>query len=214
LEDAIALARAFVKHARPEAALAEFELERQPVVERLQEASRVSCDYFQSLRRYFTFEPLQFAYQLMTRTPRVTHTGLTLRDADFVRRVEARFMERCTGRPAFAAPPPAFAPLQVRSVTLPNRLVLMGGPPVEAAALAAAELGHRLLLLDCARGGLLASFVSPLSNRREDEHGGTLENRMRFPVEVVAAVREAWPQELPLAVAYSAADHLRGGLTP
>jgi anthraniloyl-CoA monooxygenase len=83
-----------------------------------------------------------------------------------------------------------------------------------AAAGHAARLGHRALLLDCSRGGLLASFVSPLSNRRLDEYGGDLTGRMRFPLMVVRAVREAWPEDLPLAVAYSAADHVRGGLRP
>src|SRR5262249_14957733 len=96
-----------------------------------------SCDYFQSLQRYFTFEPLQFSYQLMTRTPRVTHTNLTVRDADFVRQVEARYMERATGRRAFAAPPPVFAPLTIRGLTIPNRLVLGEG---EGAGLLVSEL--------------------------------------------------------------------------
>jgi anthraniloyl-CoA monooxygenase len=313
LEDAIALTKALEKHGdRLQPALAEFELERQPVVERLQDASRVSCEHFQSLERYLGFEPLQFTYQLMTRTPRVTHASLAGRDADLVRRVEARFMEQATGRASYAAPPPVFAPLRLRSLTVPNRLVFLDGPvdegaglviselhavslegrlspetPVElppppagslmclqlghagrrgacrppgmgvdrplpeslawpvvsasplahapwmpvpgeldragmervrddfvAAARGAAGLGHRLLLLDCSRGGLLASFVSPLSNRRVDGFGGGLEGRMRFPLEVVRAVREAWPAELPLVVAYSAADHVRGGLSP
>jgi anthraniloyl-CoA monooxygenase len=310
LEDAIALARAFVRHRALEPAVAEFELERQPVVERLQDASRVSCDYFESVQRYFTFEPLAFAYQLMTRTPRVTHTNLTVRDADFVRRVEARFQERVTGRSAFAAPPPVFAPLALRSLTIPNRLVFLGGPLDEGAGLVVSELhavspegrlspetpleiappppgsplclqlghagrrascrparfgtdrplpaaegwplvsaspipyapwlpvpaeldgggmervqaafanaavraaaaGHKMLLLNYAHGHLLASFLSPLGNRREDGWGGSLENRLRFPLAVLEAVRAAWPDELPLAVAYSAADHVRGGL--
>jgi anthraniloyl-CoA monooxygenase len=315
LEDAIALARAFVKHGdRPAAAIAEFETERQPVVERVQQASRVSRDYFQSVDRYLGFEPLPFTYQLMTRTPRVSHTNLTVRDADFVRRVESRFWERATGRAAFAAPPPVFAPLRLRSLTLPNRLVLLQdhdgpanegaglvvgplhavspegrlspgtpvGPPAApregsvlclrlghagrrgachdrrrgvdrplpaaeawplvsastlphapwtavpaaldaagmervagdfaAAAAGAADRGHRMLLLDFAHGSLLASFISPLANRREDEHGGGLEARLRFPLRVLRAVREAWPDDLPVAVAYSAADHLPGGL--
>ena len=314
LEDAISLARAFVKHqGRLKPALAEFELERQPVVDRLQDASRVSCEYFQSLQRYFTFEPLQFAYQLMTRTPRITHTNLTVRDAGFVRRVEAQFAERATGRSAYAAPPPVFTPLRLRSLTIPNRLVFLDGlldegaglvitalhavspegritletptdlppPPPEgspvclqlghagrrgscrprrfgvdrplpraeawpvfsasaiahapwmpapreidphgmervragfvAAAQRAGELGHRMLLLDFSHGGLLASFITPLANRRQDEFGGSLENRMRFPLQVLSAVRAAWPGQLPLAVAYTAADHVRGGLTP
>jgi len=82
-----------------------------------------------------------------------------------------------------------------------------------AAARHADEVGHRMLLLDFARGGLLASFISPLANRRQDEFGGSLENRMRFPLQVLGAVRAAWPLQLPLAVAYTAADHVRGGLT-
>jgi anthraniloyl-CoA monooxygenase len=82
----------------------------------------------------------------------------------------------------------------------------------EAAARRAAAMGHRMLLLDFARGGLLASFISPLTNRRQDEFGAGLEGRLRFPLDVLRAVRAAWPADLPLAVAYSAADHLAGGL--
>lgn len=77
----------------------------------------------------------------------------------------------------------------------------------------AAGLGHRMVLLDFSRGGLLASFISPLSNTRQDEFGGSPENRMRFPLAVLRAVRGAWPAEQPLAVSYSAADHMRGGLS-
>jgi len=313
LEDAISLARACVKHRnRLQPAVAEFELERQPVVDRLQQASRTSCEYFESLQRYFTFEPLQFAYQLMTRTPRVTHTNLTVRDADFVRRVETDFAMRATGWAGYAAPPPVFAPLRLRSVTIPNRLVFLNGPLDEGAGLViselhavspdgrvapdtpvgvptlpadgsslvclrlghagrrgscrsrrfgvdrplaeaeawpvvsaspiahapwmpvpreldqagmericagfvsaarrAGELGQRLLLLDFSQGTLLASYISPLANHRQDEFGGSLGNRMRYPLQVLNAVRAAWPAELPLAVAYSAADHLKGGL--
>jgi anthraniloyl-CoA monooxygenase len=310
LEDAIALARAFVKHGdRLEPALAEFETERQPVVERLQEASRVSCAYFQCVSRYFYFEPEQFAYQLMTRA-RITHSNLAIRDPDFVRGVEAWFWNQATGERPFAAPPPAFAPLRLRSLTMPNRLAFpegwgypgpglrltgmhavspdgrttpetpteIGSAPAGAisclrlghagrrgatrphrigvdlplraapwpqlsaspipyapwlpvpreaarldlehvcaafvdAARRAARAGHGMLLLDFALGGLPASFISPLSNRRTDEYGGPLEHRLRFPLEVLRAVRAEWPQELPLAVAYTAADNAPGGLT-
>ena len=65
------------------------------------------------------------------------------------------------------------------------------------------------LLVQAARGQLLASFLSPLSNRREDEYGGSLENRLRYPLEVVRAVRAAWPRELWVAV--SATDWLPDG---
>ncbi len=310
LEDAISLARALGRHSGRAAAIAEYELDRQPVVERIQEASRVSCDYFQSVQRYFSFEPAQFAYQLMTRTPRITHTNLAARDPDFVREVDAWFHRQATGQSVFAAPAPALAPIRLRSVTLPNRLLFREGPadlgaglvispfhavspagrispdtpvtieppapgslvclrlghagrrgstraraagvdgplpgaegwplvsasaipyepwsrvPAEldengmedvagdfaTAAGAAAAAGHRVLLLDFAHGFLLASFISPLSNRRQDRHGGGLERRLRFPVRVLAGVRAAWPAGLPLLVAYAAADHARGGL--
>ena len=69
--------------------------------------------------------------------------------------------------------------------------------------------GYPRLLLQLARGQLLASFLSPLSNRRADEYGGTLENRLRYPLEVVRAVREAWHGELWVAI--SATDWLPGG---
>src|SRR5262249_34959521 len=297
LEDAISLARAFVKHRnRLKPALAEFELERQPVVDRLQDASRVSCEYFQTLQRYFTFEPLQFAYQLMTRTPRITRPSPLPVGAEAAGRgAGAPFAGRAPGRLAYAAPPPVFTPLRVRSLTIPNRLVFLDGPLDEGAGLVitvpyavspegrialdtptvigpplpqgslvcvqlgharrgsacrprrfgvdrplrsaeawpacsaspiahapwmpvpreldregmdrvtaafvaaarhAEEGGHRMLLLDFAHGGLLASFISPVANRRQDEVGGSLENPMRFPVQGPGAARAASPPPL------------------
>ncbi|HSP20654.1 MAG TPA: FAD-dependent monooxygenase, partial [Myxococcaceae bacterium] len=76
-------------------------------------------------------------------------------------------------------------------------------------AAAGSGAGYPRLLLQLARGQLLASFLSPLSNRRTDEYGGTLENRLRYPLEVVTAVRGAWPGELWVAI--SASDWLPGG---
>jgi len=320
LEDAIALARACARwRENREAALTEFEMERQPVVERLQEASRVSANYFASLQRYFTFEPLQFAYQLMTRTPRITHNNLAARDAEFVRSCETWFWSQASGSApdgCLVAPPPAFAPLRLREVDLANRLALApvedwgarlqagaglvitplvavsaegridpttalaaelpqapsGGAevmvsighagrrgamrprrqgvdlplavpdrwplisasplpyapwtpvpeaadparlvePFVEAARQVRELGYRLLELDFSRGYLLASFLSPLANQRTDEYGGSLDNRLRGPLAVLAAVRAEWPAELPLGVAYSASDLAPGGLT-
>jgi anthraniloyl-CoA monooxygenase len=81
----------------------------------------------------------------------------------------------------------------------------------------AAERGHRagfdMLELHCAHGYLLASFISPLTNRRSDDHGGSLENRLRFPLEVFRALRKAWPDEKPMSVRVSATDWEQGGLT-
>ena len=70
-----------------------------------------------------------------------------------------------------------------------------------------------MLELHCAHGYLFASFISPLTNRRSDEYGGTLENRLRFPLRVFTAMREAWPAHKPMSVRISATDWAEGGLT-
>lgn len=80
-----------------------------------------------------------------------------------------------------------------------------------ASARMAAEAGANLLELHMAHGYLLASFLSPLTNHRNDEYGGALEHRLRFPLEVFDAVRAAWPNARPLAVALSASDWQSGG---
>jgi anthraniloyl-CoA monooxygenase len=74
--------------------------------------------------------------------------------------------------------------------------------------------GFDLLELHMAHGYLLSSFISPLTNHRNDSYGGSLDNRLRFPLEVLQAVRAAWPAERPLAVRISACDWVDGGLTP
>ena len=80
-----------------------------------------------------------------------------------------------------------------------------------AAASRALECGFRVVELHMAHGYLLHSFLSPLSNERTDEYGGTLENRMRFPLQVAEAVRKVWPEQLPLLVRISATDWVPGG---
>jgi len=80
-----------------------------------------------------------------------------------------------------------------------------------AATRRAASAGFRVLEIHMAHGYLLHSFLSPLSNRRGDEFGGSLEARMRYPLAVARAVREAWPAELPLLVRISATDWAEGG---
>ncbi|MEA2629759.1 MAG: anthraniloyl-CoA monooxygenase, partial [Chloroflexota bacterium] len=82
-----------------------------------------------------------------------------------------------------------------------------------ASAVMAARANFDLLELHCAHGYLLASFISPLTNTRRDEFGGTLENRLRFPLEVFDAVRSAWPAGKPMTVRISASDWYEGGLT-
>ncbi|XXZ30898.1 bifunctional salicylyl-CoA 5-hydroxylase/oxidoreductase [Sorangium sp. So ce321] len=75
------------------------------------------------------------------------------------------------------------------------------------------EAGFDLLELHCAHGYLLSSFISPLTNRRTDAYGGPIEGRMRYPLEVLDAVRAAWPADRPISVRISATDWAPGGLT-
>ena len=75
------------------------------------------------------------------------------------------------------------------------------------------EAGFDMLELHMAHGYLLASFLSPLTNQRDDGYGGTIEGRLRYPLEVLRAVREVWPAHKPLGVRLSATDWAEGGLS-
>ncbi len=77
----------------------------------------------------------------------------------------------------------------------------------------AARAGFDMLELHCAHGYLMASFLSPLTNTRTDEYGGSIENRLRFPLEVFSAMRAAWPAERPMSVRISATDWAEGGMS-
>ncbi len=83
-----------------------------------------------------------------------------------------------------------------------------------AATRRAAEADFDWLELHCAHGYLLSSFISPLTNQRTDEYGGSMANRLRYPLEVFAAVRAVWPAHLPMSVRISAHDWVEGGITP
>ncbi|MFN3349245.1 bifunctional salicylyl-CoA 5-hydroxylase/oxidoreductase [Pseudorhodoplanes sp.] len=82
-----------------------------------------------------------------------------------------------------------------------------------AATERAQRAGFDMIELHAAHGYLLASFISPITNKRTDEYGGSLENRMRFPLEVFSAMRKAWPKEKPMSVRISATDWIDGGVT-
>ena len=316
MEDAIALAQAFLRHPRDlERALVDYELERQPVVERFQQAAGDSAAYFSRVGHYAHMDPMPFAFNLLTRSGRVTHANLAQRDPQFVRVLDAWFHG---GERGAVTPPPLFAPWRdlrnriVRAAAEPERLeemarsgagLVLAGPvavtpdgrispdtptldrewgeavdlvhaagaqagvllthagrrgstrestrgadlplreggwpllapspipyaprmpaPREmdaaamtsvcdafaAAARRAAESGFDVLELDMGHGYLLASFLSPESNRREDEYGGDLGGRLRFPLRVLDAVREAWPGLL--AVRLNVMDGTRRGL--
>jgi anthraniloyl-CoA monooxygenase len=111
-----------------------------------------------------------------------------------------------------ASPVPYFPDSQV-----PREMTRADMDRVKAEFVQATERGERcgfdMVELHCAHGYLLASFISPLTNRRRDEYGGSLANRLRFPLEVFAAMREAWPNHKPMSVRISATDWAEGGLT-
>lgn len=326
MEDSIALVDALRRHRDLPAALNDYEMERQPVVERFQEAALESSSYFEHVSRYAQFDPRQFAFNLLTRSRRITYVNLTQRDPELVRAVDSWFAAAAIGSPDGAlrlSPPPMFAPLQIGDLTLPNRVAVAAGPDLEAAArlgaglvisefvsvtedgritpetpvidqmtqdrlklavervhnagsCVALQLGHagrrgsmrprsegvdrplrhggwRLLAaspiaytphatlpkemtgrdiahlvkvfalaakaaagcgfdaleLNFAHGYLVAGFISPLTNRRTDEYGGSLEHRMRLPLAVLDMVRTTW--ERPLLVRISASDWAAGG---
>jgi anthraniloyl-CoA monooxygenase len=83
-----------------------------------------------------------------------------------------------------------------------------------ASTIKAQLIGFDWLELHCAHGYLLSSFISPLTNQRTDEYGGTLENRLRYPLEIFESIRAVWPDHLPISVRISAHDWVEGGITP
>ena len=348
MEDAIALAEAMAKAPSIEAALEVYENGRREEVEKTQHAADVSLVWFEHVDRFWDFDPVQFAFGVMTRSKAITYDNLKLRAPDFVAEVEKSFARQVRGsgfdvdtdRPMV----PLFQPFRLREMELANRAVMspmcmysakegvptdfhlvhygsraIGGAgliftemtcvsrdaritpgcaglwndeqeaawrrivdfvhgnsaakiclqlghagrkgatklmwdgidrpldeggwetvsasplpyfpdsqvpreldragmvAVRDAFVAAAERGERcgfdMLELHCAHGYLLASFISPLTNTRTDDYGGSLENRLRFPLEVFEALRAVWPSHKPMSVRISATDWADGGIT-
>ncbi|HEY0324944.1 MAG TPA: bifunctional salicylyl-CoA 5-hydroxylase/oxidoreductase, partial [Allosphingosinicella sp.] len=347
LEDAIKLAEVLNRPGLSrEAALEEYREERNLEVLKLQNSARNSTEWFETLDRYLHFEPIQFAYSLLTRSQRVSHENLRLRDRSWLEGVERWFQSRARGHAVNDPAPPMFAPFKLRGMELANRVVVSpmatysakdgcpqdfhlvhygtraqggagllytemtcvsaegritpgcagmyapehaegwkhivdfvhastptkfclqlghSGPkgstkvgwegydvpldsgnwPVMAASdvpwspdnqvprpmtrddmdrvreefVAAVrmglECGFDMIELHAAHGYLLSSFITPLHNKRTDEYGGSLENRLRYPLEIFRAMREAWPAERPMSVRISANDWMGDlGVTP
>ena len=97
-----------------DAALAEYQAERNLEVLKLQNSARNSTEWFETLDRYLHFEPIQFAYSLLTRSQRVSHENLRLRDKDWLEGVERWFQSKAAGTPVNEAAPPMFAPFRLR----------------------------------------------------------------------------------------------------
>src|SRR5207237_8291345 len=107
-----------------ERALEEYREERQIEVLKLQNSARNSTEWFETLDRYLGFEPIQFAYSLLTRSQRVSHENLRLRDKPWLEGVERRFQSRAIGHAVNEPAPPMFAPLRLRGLELMNRVVV------------------------------------------------------------------------------------------
>ena len=348
MEDAIALADAMKVAPTVGAALQLYENGRREEVEKTQHAADVSLVWFEHLDRFWDFDPVQFAFGVMTRSKAITYDNLTLRAPDFVAKVDKAFARqvRDLGFDVDVEKPetPMFQPFRLREMKLQNCAVVspmcmysakdgvpgdfhlvhygsraVGGAgliftemtcvgpdaritpgcaglwndeqeaawrrivdfvhansaakialqighagrkgatklmwdgmdrpldeggwdvisasPIpyfpdsqvpremdrtamgaaKAAFVAAAERGERcgfdMLELHCAHGYLLASFISPLTNTRTDDYGGSLANRLRFPLEIFEALRAAWPAHKPMSVRISATDWAEGGIT-
>jgi anthraniloyl-CoA monooxygenase len=345
MEDSLALAACLHENDGVEAALQAYEDERRPVVLSTQRAAQASLEWFENLPGYTEQEPEQFAFNILTRSRRVTHDNLRLRDPEFVSASDSWFAQRAAeGADATADPltPPMFQPFRLGKLELKNRVIVspmdmytsvdgtpgdfhlvhlgskaLGGAglvmtemvcvsatgritpgcaglyaaeheqswarivdfvhsnstakigvqlghsgrkgstklmwegidePLEdgnwpvvapsplpysaknqtpkelteadlaeieaefvSSAQAAARAGFDLLELHCAHGYLLSSFLSPLTNRRTDQFGGPLANRLRFPLRVFDAVRAVWPPDRPMTVRISATDWAEGG---
>ncbi len=120
MEDSIALAAALARRRWDlEAAFVDYELERAPLVERTQEAASESAAYFGRIASYSHLEPIQFAFNLLTRSGRITHATLGVRDPQFTRALDSWLGGRSV------SPPPAFAPFELMGVELPNRFALV-----------------------------------------------------------------------------------------
>jgi anthraniloyl-CoA monooxygenase len=348
MEDAIALADAMACTPSISAALQTYEHGRREEVEKIQHAADVSLVWFEHVDRFWEFDPVQFAFGVMTRSKAITYDNLTLRAPGFVAEVDKAFAKqvRAKGFDVDVDKPlvPMFQPMRLRELEIVNRAVVspmcmysakegvptdfhlvhygsraIGGAgliftemtcvgrdaritpgcaglwndeqeaawkrivdfvhansaakfalqlghagrkgatrlmwegmdrplaeggwdvisasplpyfpdsqvpremdraamdAVKAAFVSSAERGERcgfdMLELHCAHGYLLASFISPLTNKRTDEYGGSLQNRLRFPLEVFEAMRAAWPAHKPMSVRISATDWAEGGIT-
>jgi anthraniloyl-CoA monooxygenase len=128
MEDALALAAALHEHDDLTAALAAYEAERRPVVESTQRAAQASLEWFENLGQYIHQEPMRFAFNILTRSRRVTYDNLRLRDPEFVDAADAWFGEHEVRRGVAPPPPqvrpPMFQPFRLRGLRLKNRVVV------------------------------------------------------------------------------------------
>ncbi len=345
LESAAALARHLAEESDITQAFTLYEDARRLEVLRLQSAARNSVEWFEDVERYLHLDPVQLNYSLLTRSQRISHENLRLRDPQWLESAEKWFQEQAGVKAGSLVRAPMFAPFSLRDMQLRNRIVVspmaqykaVDGCPTDwhlihygerakggcallytemtcvsaqgritpgcpglykpahetawkrlcdfvhletpakiccqighagrkgstrvgwegmdqpladnnwdlmsASAIAwsednaipkamdrddmdtikqqfvdavkmAARAGFDMVELHAAHGYLISSFISPLSNSRTDEYGGSLENRMRYPIEVFKAMRAAWPDNKPMSVRISANDWVDNGIKP
>ncbi|TME19946.1 MAG: hypothetical protein E6I70_02400 [Chloroflexi bacterium] len=213
MEDAISLAHAVRVHGDDlPAAFSAYEADRRPRVEHIQRSAQPSQRWYEQFRHYWGFPAERFVFHFLTRS-NYDYAQLKERDAGFIQRVEEALSEELIDLEAKIVRPER--PLLHLTDRVARDLDRAGMDQVRddfaGQARGGAATGQKTLLLEFGRGHLLARFFSPLSNRRSDEYGGSLENRLRFPLEVLDAVRAAFPGEL--WVAMSASDWAPGGFT-
>ncbi|WIO73912.1 bifunctional salicylyl-CoA 5-hydroxylase/oxidoreductase [Porticoccaceae bacterium LTM1] len=349
-EDAICLAEHLNSNESLQEALKNYQDERELEALKLQSAARNSMSWFEEIGRYLNYDTKQFAYALLTRSQRVSHENLRLRDQAWLASIEKDFADKAYKACDMAAPAepvaPMFTPFKLRDMTLANRVVVSpmsmysakdglpddwhlvhygslakggaglvytemtdvseegritpgcaglwndeqeaawarivnfvhqhsqaklcmqlghAGPkastkvlwegmdqPLDhdnwqamsasavpyskinqvpramtredmdtvrdqyvAAARRAERAGFDMLEMHYAHGYLMSAFITPVLNKREDEYGGSLENRLRFPLEVFSAVRDVWPANKPISVRISSNDWVGDlGVTP
>ncbi len=124
LESAIALAEYLHSEPDRQAAFARYEEERRMEVLRLQSAARNSTEWFEQVERYLKLDPVQFTYSLLTRSQRISHENLRLRDPDWLGGAEKWFEAQATGQMPNEARPPMFTPFRLRGLELANRIVV------------------------------------------------------------------------------------------
>jgi anthraniloyl-CoA monooxygenase len=231
MEDAIALAFSLLQNG-PDlgATFAAYEAERRPRVEAIQRAAAPSLRWYEQFRHYWDFPAERFSFHFLTRG-NLDYAQLKERDPAFVERVEqvvspdlgalsSRVLSRSDleGFVALWHPGRRGEGKELKSASalaydryspVPQGLDRAEMPDlIRALVDRASGAAGRRVLLHLGRGGLFHSFLSPLANQRSDEFGGPLEERMRFPLEAVRAVRAATAGELWVAI--SATDWLPG----
>lgn len=346
MESAIALAEYIHTEDSLETAFTRYQEERRLEVLRLQSAARNSLEWFEEVERYLGLDPVQLNYSMLTRSQRISHENLRMRDPKWMESAERWFMTQAGMAADAPVRAPMFVPFKLRDMELKNRIVVSpmaqylakdgcpndwhmthygerakGGaglvytemtcvsptgritpgcpglyaPEHEAAwtrltdfvhqftdARICCQIGHSgrkgstnigwegmdrplaegnwdlvsaspipwaegnatpreitrsemdeirdqfvsatqmadragfdMIELHAAHGYLISSFISPVSNARTDDYGGSLENRMRYPLEVFTAMRAAWPEGKPMSVRISANDWVGDeGITP